>query len=91
MSVAIMEITEARATEFAELLTECAELSLTLTAKRSRLEQRLGTLEDLTEDLELAVARAREAVARGEDFDDELSDLRRLQGALRRELPARAA
>ncbi len=85
------EITEERATEFAELLTECAELSLTLTAKRGRLEERLGTLESLTEDLECGVARAREAVARGEDFDEELMDLRRLQRALRQELPVRAA
>ncbi len=42
--MATIELTEARATEFAELLTECAELSLTLTAKRSRLEERLATL-----------------------------------------------
>ncbi len=89
--MATIELTEARATEFAELLTECAELSLTLTAKRSRLEERLATLTALTEDLECAVVRAREAVARGEDFDDELVELRRLQGALRRELPVRAA
>jgi len=79
------------AVEFAELLTECAELSLTLARKRRQAEERHHGLCELTEDLEGAVARAREAVARGRAFAPELDDLRRLQARLRRELPGRAA
>ena len=79
---------QAEATEgkVAEALNEAADLSMALARERARLRHRLCALEAWTHELELGVARAREAAARHPGCDGELGVLHEVQSAVRREL-----
>lgn len=86
MRAAEREIHTPREREFGDLLADSAVLSHTLIEMRGRLSERLTRLDGLGHDLEGAVARAREAMARGRACDSEVERLRAVHRRMRQEL-----
>lgn len=75
--------------ELSDLLAGSAELVLAICSERARLQERLAALSVGRHELECAVARAREAVARGRRSEQEIERLEAVMASLRRELTVR--
>lgn len=87
--MASREPAEPHQAEIADLLSDCATLSLAMYRERARLAARLQWLSARVRDLESAVADLRDAAARHRPVEGELDELRRLRTSLRGELSDR--